>query len=110
MLFLYLLCLLSPLIAIGLAIFFYAQHCKERPERERRIPALLYGLGLLVVAVGGYVLGLSYGIERACAPPADNLCGLAGVFIAGPLAAAVAIVLVGALILLLPSDRASPSE
>jgi hypothetical protein len=110
MILLYLLCFLSPLSAIGGTVFFYAQHCKQRPERERRIPALLYGLGLLAVAIGGYCLGLFYGIDRACAPPADILCGLAGFFIAGPLAAAGAMLAVGALILLLPSDRTPESR
>jgi hypothetical protein len=35
----------------------------------------------------------------------DNLCGLAGIFIIGPLVSAFAIVLIGSLILLLPADK-----
>lgn len=63
-----------------------------------------------MVAIVGYFLGMAYGIERACSGPADNLCGLTGVFVAGPLAAAFAILFIGALILLLPSDRTPESK
>lgn len=98
------LCLLSPVPAIALAVIFYAVHCKRRPGPERRIPALAYALVLLVCAIAGYFFGMVYGIEWACSPPAGNLCGLTGIFIVGPLAAASAIVLVGASILLLASD------
>jgi hypothetical protein len=106
----FVLCLLSPGLAIGFAAVFYARHCKKRPDPERRIPAVAYALVLLVCAIAGYFLGMIYGIEWACSRPADNLCGLAGVFIVGPLAAAFAIFLVGGLILLLPSDRTPKSK
>ena len=104
------LCLLSPGLAIGFAAKFYALHCKRRPDPERRIPALAYALALLVCAIAGYFFGMVYGIEWACTRPAGNLCGLTGVFIVGPLAAAFAIGLVGALILLLSSDVTPESE
>ncbi|HET7594342.1 MAG TPA: hypothetical protein VFK49_02750 [Stellaceae bacterium] len=106
----FVLCLLSPGLAIGSAAVFYALHCKKRPDPERRIPALAYALLLLVCAIAGYSLGMIYGIEWACSRPAGNLCGLAGVFIAGPLVAAFAIFLVGGLILLLPADRMPESK
>jgi hypothetical protein len=46
-----------------------------------------------------------FGVDYACSPPAGNLCGLAGVFIIGPLVSAFAILLIGSLILLLPRDK-----
>ncbi len=101
----FVLCLLSPGVAIGAAAVFYALHCKKRPDPGRRIPALAYTLVLLACAIAGYSLGMIYGIDWACSRQAGSLCGLAGVFIVGPLAAAFAIFLVGGLILLLPSDR-----
>jgi hypothetical protein len=97
----FVLCLLSPGAAIGIAACFYALHCKRRPDPERRISGLAYALVLLVCAIAGYFFGMVYGIDWACSPPAGNLCGLTGVFIVGPLASAAAIIVVGALILLL---------
>jgi len=46
-----------------------------------------------------------FGVDFVCSPPAGNLCGLAGVFIIGPLVSAGAILLIGSLILLLPRDK-----
>lgn len=106
----YFLCLLSPGLAIAFAAFFYAQHCKERPDPHRRIPAVVYALLLLIFAIGGFLLGMSYGIDWACSRPAGNLCGLSGFFVAGPLGAAFAILFAGGLILLLPSDRTPESD
>jgi hypothetical protein len=105
----FVLCLLSPGPAIAFAVYFYALYCKRRPDPERRISALAYGLLLLVCAIAGYFFGMIYGIEWACSPPAGNLCGLTGVFIIGPLAAASAIVVAGATILLLSSDSTPES-
>jgi hypothetical protein len=97
---------LSPLIAIFVAGFFYARHCRERPERDRRIPVVLYAIVLLVSAGIGYWFGLVVGAEWACSiPRSGNLCGLIGVFVVGPLAASLAIMSVGSLTMLLPSDR-----
>jgi hypothetical protein len=46
-----------------------------------------------------------FGVDYTCSPPAYNLCGLAGVFIIGPLVSAFAILFIGLLILLLPRDK-----
>jgi hypothetical protein len=56
-------------------------------------------------AAAGYFFGMIFGVDYVCSPPARNLCGLAGVFIIGPLASAGAIVFIGLLILLLPRDK-----
>ena len=102
----WILAFLSPLIAIVPAVFLYGQHCTARPTH--RIPALAYAFILLVCAVVAFPFGLFFGINLACSSPsASNLCGLAGFFVVGPLASALAIILVGWLILLLPPDRKS---
>jgi purine-cytosine permease-like protein len=92
-------------LAFGFAIicarFFYEHHRRARPDPERRMPAIAYALVLLVCAVIAYPFGAIW----ACHPPAGNLCGVVGILLIGPLASALTIVLVGALILLVPSDR-----
>ena len=94
---------LSPIFAFIGAIFLYRRHRLSRPEH--RIPALVYAAIMAVCAAVGYFFGMIFGIDFSCAPPAGNLCGLAGVFIIGPLASAGAILLSGSLILLLPGDK-----
>ena len=97
---------LSPLFAIVPAIYLYGQHCAARPKH--RIPALVYAVILLVCAIVAFPFGLFIGIDLACSSAsASNLCGLAGFFVVGPLTSALAIILVGWLILLLPPDRLS---
>jgi hypothetical protein len=99
----WILAFLSPLIAIVPAVFLYGQHCAARPKH--RIPALVYALILLVCAIVAFPLGLFFGIDLACTSDSEsNLCGLAGFFVVGPLTSALAIILVGWLILLLPPD------
>jgi hypothetical protein len=94
---------LSPIFALLGAIFLYRQHCLARPKH--RIPALIYVAIILMCAAVGYFFGMIFGIDYACSLPAGNLCGLAGVFIIGPLVSAGAILLIGSLILLLPRDK-----
>jgi hypothetical protein len=94
---------LSPLFALVGAIFLYRQHCLARPKHQ--IPALIYAAIILICAAAGYFFGMIFGIDYACSPPAGNLCGLAGVFVIGPLSSAVAIIVMGSLILLLPRDK-----
>ncbi len=60
---------------------------------------------ILICAAAGYFFGMIFGIDYACSPPAGNLCGLAGVLVIGPLSSAVAIIVIGSLILLLPRDK-----
>jgi len=98
--------IVAPLLAIISAVSFYAHHCRERPNPERRVPALAYAFVLLVCAIIAYFIGMMLGAEWACSgPAAGNLCGLAGVFLIGPLASTLATILVASLITLLPSDR-----
>ena len=94
---------LSPLFALVGTIFLYRQHCLARPKRQ--IPALVYAAIILICAAAGSFFGMIFGIDYACSPPAGNLCGLAGVFVIGPLSSAVAIIVIGSLILLLPRDK-----
>jgi hypothetical protein len=103
MLILWYLAFLSSLFALVGAIFLYRQHCLARPKH--RIPALIYAAIILICAAAGYFFGMIFGIDYACSPPAGNLCGLAGVFVIGPLSSAVAIIVIGSLILLLPRDK-----
>jgi len=60
---------------------------------------------ILIFAVVGYFFGMIFGGDYVCSPPAGNLCGLAAIFITGPLASALAILAIGFLILLLPRDK-----
>jgi hypothetical protein len=60
---------------------------------------------ILICAAAGYFFGMIFGVDYACSPPAGNLCGLAGIFIIGPLVSAFAILSIGSLILLLPRDK-----
>ena len=93
----WLLTFLSPLLAMVCAIVFYSRYCRRRPEADRRLSGVTYALILLVCAVSAYPVGVQLGISRAC-PSAGNLCGLAGFFIGGPLASALAILLVSGLL------------
>jgi hypothetical protein len=94
---LWILSLLSPVFAIiGAAVLFGYQ-------QPHRVPALTYTLAITVAAVVGYSVGLFKGIDFACSPPAGNLCGLEGFFVYGPLISSLAILAVGALVLLVVS-------
>lgn len=82
--------LLAALIAVPVyyAIYRYA------PDPKKEVSALRYVLGALAAGAAGYVIGTIVGIAVACSSEAaGNLCGLAGVFGAGPLLAAAAILL-----------------
>ncbi|HXR87581.1 MAG TPA: hypothetical protein VN728_11435 [Stellaceae bacterium] len=103
--FLWLAVALLPVAALFSPIFFYSAHSKRRPNPERRFPVLLYIFVLLIAGVVGFFFGTIKGGEWACSfPTAGNLCGLAGVFLTGPAAAAFAMAAVGSLILLMPAD------
>jgi hypothetical protein len=109
--FAWLIAALLPLAALFSPIFFYSAHSKRRPNPERRIPVLLYLLVLLMGGVAGFFFGMIEGTEWACSVAgAGNLCGLTGVFLTGPAAAAFAIAGVGSLILLVPSDLPASND
>jgi hypothetical protein len=90
----WLLALLSPLMAMVSATVFYGRYCRKRPEADRRLKGVAYVLILLACAVVAYLVGVQLGIYWAC-PSTGNLCGLAGFFVVGPVASALAILLVG---------------
>ena len=90
--------LISPVVASACAVVFYALHCNAIPNPEDRISVLAYGLALLVCAAIAFFFGLQYGTSWACSTlSGGNLCGLAGFFVTGPAAAALAIFLAAAL-------------
>jgi len=95
--FLWLLAVLSPLLATAAATVFYGRYCRKRAEADRRLKGTAYALILLACAVAAYAIGVLLGIGWAC-PSAGNLCGLAGFFVAGPVASALAILLAGSLL------------
>jgi len=88
------LALLSPLLAIVVAVFSYVRH-RRRIEPERRISALLYVLAAIVCGEIAGVTGIFVGIDKACAGPnPGNLCGLVGFLVTGPIAGSLGVVLV----------------
>jgi hypothetical protein len=92
--FVWLLAVVSPLLATVAATVLYSRYCRKRAEADRRLKATAYALILLACAVAAYAIGVLLGISWAC-PSAGNLCGLAGFFVVGPLASALAILLAG---------------
>jgi hypothetical protein len=95
--FVWLLASLSPVLAIVCAAVLYGRYCRNRPDGDRRLTGVVYTLILLVCAVVAYPVGVLLGINWAC-PSAGNLCGLAGFFVVGPVASALAIVLAAGLL------------
>jgi len=98
--------LISPLIALVCAIPFYFRH-RDRVEPERRIPPIAYVLAVIVCGVIAGYFGVIFGIKLACnSATSNNLCGLWGFFVTGPLTMALAIFLVGwSLSLVRPASR-----
>lgn len=95
----------AAITALFSPIYFYTRHSERRPDPARRVPILLYLFLLLCGGAIGFFFGMIKGIDWACSgPDPGNLCGLAGVFVTGPLGAAFAIGVAGSLILLLPAD------
>ena len=89
----WLLVFLSPLLAMVCATVFYGRYCRKRLEADRRLTGVAYVLILLACAVVAYLVGVQLGISWAC-PSTGNLCGLAWFFVVGPVASALAILLV----------------
>jgi hypothetical protein len=95
--FVWLLAFLSPVVAVVCAGVLYLRYWRKRPDADRRLTGGVYTLILLVCAVVAYPVGVLLGINWAC-PSAGNLCGLAGFFVVGPVASALAILLAGGLL------------
>jgi hypothetical protein len=92
----------SPFIAIVFAVVLYARH-RRLIEAEGRVPIVAYVLAAIIFAGIAGFCGMLWGVRVAC-PEAGNLCGLFGVFVTGPIAALLAVILVGlALSLIQPS-------
>jgi hypothetical protein len=73
--------LLSLVVAIGSAVFFYTRH-RNRIEPERRVPAVVYALAVIVCGGIAGFLGVAFGTSWACSRPnPGNLCGLVGLFV-----------------------------
>jgi hypothetical protein len=85
--------LVSPVFAVGFAIYCYWRYRKgPQPKRPFHIAGLI--LALLVAAPVFYWLGSGLGISVACSSTtSSNLCGLFGFFVLGPIAAALAIII-----------------
>jgi hypothetical protein len=82
-------------LAIGSPVYFYKRH-RKLIEPERRVSAVAYTL--VVIICGGIAgfLGVALGTGWACSGPgAGNQCGLFAVFVVGPIACLLAIILVG---------------
>ena len=95
---------LWPVVAIGSATIFYIRH-RNRIESERRVPAIVYVLAVIVCGGGAVFLGVVLGVTWAC-PGMGNLCGLVGVLVVGPISGTLAIFLVGlALSLIRPAQK-----
>ena len=87
---------LSPVAAMAVGLVVFIRH-RRRVEPARRMSAAVYILALVVSGAGAGGLGLFAGIGVACTgPKAGNLCGLWGVFITGPICAAIAMLAVAA--------------
>ncbi len=80
--------LLAALIAIPVYYVIY----RYAPHPKKDVSAVRYVLIALAVGAVAYVIGTIVGIATACSSEtAGTLCGLAGVFGAGPLLAGAAI-------------------
>jgi hypothetical protein len=96
--------LLLPPIALAAALISYLCH-RNRVEPERQVPAFLYTLALIIFGVVAGFAGMVEGNALAC-PAAGNLCGLFGVFAAGPISFSLVIILIGlALFLIRPAPK-----
>jgi hypothetical protein len=86
---------LAPLALLGavVSVPVYYLVYRRAPEPKRPVSALGYVLVAFATGVGGYLAGTVLGIVVACSGGgAGNLCGLAGVFGAGPLVGGAAVV------------------
>jgi len=86
----------SPLFAIGFAIYYY-RHFRSAPQPKRVIPIASFILVLLASAVVFYWIGVGLGISFACSASSSNLCGLIGFFVLGPLVSSLATIVVARL-------------
>ena len=67
----------SPLLALGVAIFFYMRH-RTHVEPERRIPGIAYFAAVIICGGLGGIAGVTFGIQRACSGPDPATCAACG--------------------------------
>ena len=80
------------LIALLALPIYYILHVRA-PQPKQTISLATYLLVSFAIGIASFALGTMLGIAVACMPDdAGNLCGLAGIFGAGPLTSAVALV------------------
>ena len=83
------------LAGIVAALAFYIAHA-QAPHPKAHLSLPRYLLSSLVLGVAAFVAGSMIGIAAACMPAdAGNLCGLVGVFGAGPLLCGLALIVFG---------------
>jgi hypothetical protein len=85
--------LVSPVFAVGFAIYCYWLYRKgPQPKNFSHIAGLI--LAPLVATPVFYWLGSGLGISVACSSTtSSNLCGLFGFFVLGPIAATLGIII-----------------
>jgi hypothetical protein len=87
---------IGPLALIGAfaaALIYYLSY-RDAGEPTRHRSVVRYVLVVFGLGVAAYLIGTIVGVAAACSSEnAGNLCGLVGVFGAGPLLSAVAILL-----------------
>jgi hypothetical protein len=89
-----LLILIGPTAMLAVLLAVPIVYLAFRPSLDsgKRVSFFGYLSGAFGAGVAGYFIGAALGIGAACYPEdAGNLCGLAGVFGAGPLLSASAI-------------------
>ncbi len=88
--------LIGPLALIAsfaVALIYYLSY-RDAPEPKRHPSVAAFIAVALGLGAAAYLIGTTLGISAACSSvDAGNLCGLVGVFGAGPLLSAVAIIL-----------------
>jgi hypothetical protein len=66
--------LLSPIAATVAAIILFVRH-RDRVQPERRVPAIVFALAIIISGAIGGCLGFLFGLNQAC-PQWGNLCFL----------------------------------
>lgn len=84
---------LALIAAFAAALIYYPRHRDAREPKQHQ-SVVRYVSSVLGSGFVGYLIGTIAGISAACSSEsAGNLCGLVGVFGAGPLLSAVAVLL-----------------
>lgn len=88
----YLVSMLSPLLAIiAAAIVYWRYRISQTTNQRRSVMLFIFGVVVIGVLVGWF--GTAAGVAIFCSPGAGAQCGFGGTFFAGPLAFSVAVVI-----------------